>query len=45
MKISDCDGCNEPQGEIRSRFAYGCEGGFCHKCRHGSECDCEDETR
>jgi len=40
--ISNCDGCNEPQGEIKSRFAYGCEGDFCHTCRHGKDCDCEE---
>ena len=41
-KISNCDGCDEPQGEIKPRFAYGCEGDFCHTCRHGKECDCGD---
>lgn len=40
--ISDCDGCDQPQGEIKSRVAYGCEGEFCHRCRHGAECDCEE---
>ena len=39
-----CDACGElkPKDEMQSGFVYGCEGTFCHKCRHGKSCDCQE---
>lgn len=38
-----CDACGKlkPREEIKTLEVYGCEGDFCHACRHGKECDCE----
>lgn len=42
VQMSSCDGCGEskPRAGFRSISAYGCEGSFCHDCRHGKNCDC-----
>lgn len=42
VTISNCDGCNQPRGQYRTVLVYGCEGDFCHLCRHGADCDCEE---
>lgn len=36
-----CDGCGEIKDSCESVFVYGCEGDFCHECRHGKDCDCD----
>lgn len=41
--MSNCDGCTNPQGEIKRYTVTGAEGDFCHACRHGRHCNCEDE--
>lgn len=43
--MSSCDGCTSPQGEIKRHTVTGAEGDFCHACRHGIHCDCEDEEQ
>lgn len=42
--LYSCDACGElkPKDEMQSAFAYGCEGTFCHECRHGKNCDCQE---
>lgn len=46
MKINavECEGCLAlvPQDEIQTASAYGIEAGFCHSCRHGKDCKCQD---
>jgi hypothetical protein len=42
VEKASCDACGElkPEAGFKSVTVYGCEGDFCHDCRHGKNCNC-----
>lgn len=44
VNASECEGCLAlvPQDDLQTVTAYGVEGSFCHACRHGKDCKCQE---